>query len=98
MNKSNFKTSIFSYNVKGTGETEAKAVEETFKNIRQEIGANFDKPVISIRTIDYTINDIIREEKQETYLYIFMKRTRTEYSIDVTIKVEIDFVDIKGGM
>jgi uncharacterized protein (TIGR03578 family) len=97
MSSSHFKTETFAYNVSGSGETEAEAVEETFKNMRQEIGANFKKPVIAIRTVDYTVNTIQKEEKEEAYLYVFMKRTRIKFSLDVTITVEIDFVELEGG-
>jgi uncharacterized protein (TIGR03578 family) len=97
MSRSNFKTEKLSYNITGRGETEAKAVEETFKHLRQEIAETFKKPIIAIRTIDYIVKKLNKEETEEAYLYIFMKRKRTTYDIEVTIEVEIDYVDLKGG-
>jgi len=97
MSNSSLKTEILSFDVKGSGDTQSEAVEETFKNLRETIGEQFQKPVISIRTVDYIINDVEKSEKEEAYLYIFMKRKRIHYDFNVTIKVEIDFVEIKGG-
>lgn len=97
MSRSNFKTEQCSYNIKGNGETEEKAVEETFKYLRQEIAEKFKKPIIAIRTVDYIVNNINKEETEEAYLYVFMKRKRINYDIEVTIEVEIDYVDLEGG-
>lgn len=97
MSKSSFKTEVIPYVVKGSGETQEEAVEETFKHLRETIGEQFKKPVISIRTIDYNINNMNKTERSEAFLFVFMKRTRTKYDIEATIKVEIDFVEIKGG-
>jgi len=97
MNKSHFKTETLSYNITGGGETETKAVEETFKHLRQEIAEKFEKPIIAIRTVDYIVNNVKREETEEAYLYVFMKRKKVQYNIEATIQVEIDYVNLKGG-
>lgn len=86
-----------SLDLKGKGDTQQKAVEDTFKNMRQELGATFEHPIISLRTVDYIVNKVDKTEKEEAYLFIFMKRKVVLWEIDVTIKVEVEYVNIEGG-
>lgn len=86
-----------SFDIQGSGDTQQKAVEDTFKKMRQQIGAEFEWPIISLRTTDYIVNHIKKNEKEEAYLYIFMKRQKTSWEIDVTIEVEVEYVNLEGG-
>lgn len=97
MSKSALQTITMDIQVKGSGETEDQAVEATFKEMRKVVTKDFQNPIVSIRTVDYIVNNLNKIEKDEAYLFVFMKRTRTTYEVDVTIKVEIDFVDLEGG-
>lgn len=97
MSKSALQTITMDIQVKGSGETEDQAVEATFKEMRKVVTKDFQHPIVSIRTVDYIVNNLNKIEKDEAYLFVFMKRTRTTYEVDVTIKVEIDFVDLEGG-
>lgn len=97
MSKSALRTKKMDIHVKGSGETQDQAVEATFKEMRKIVTKDFHHPIVSIRTVDYVVNNLSKMEKDEAYLFVFMKRTRTTYDINVTIKVEIDFVDLEGG-
>lgn len=98
MSKSYLQHETLNINVKGKGDTQHQAVEATFKELRKTLGVEFQWPIVSMRTVDYIVNNIQKTEKNEAYLYVFMKRTRISYEIDVTIKVEVDYVNIEGGI
>lgn len=97
MGKSHMRKKQLHINVKGSGETEHQAVEATFKEMRQQVSKEFDRPIISLQTVDYIVNDLKKTEKSEAFLFVFMKRQRVQYELDVTIVVDIDYVQIEGG-
>lgn len=97
MSKSQMQTTQLSFNVKASGETHEQAVEKTFKEMRQQLTKQFQYPIIALQTKDYIVNDFKKTEKEEAYLFVFMKRQRVQYDLDVTIVVDIDYVQIEGG-
>lgn len=97
MNKSYLSQQILEIDCRGNGETQHQAVEESFKDMREKLTKQFQWPIISLQTIDYIVKDIQKTEREEAFLYLFMKRTRIYFEIEVTIKVQIDYVNIEGG-
>lgn len=81
--------------VSGKGETQDKAIEDAFKEMRKKVGTDFKKPIIAIRTSDVILAEVKKYEKEEAFFIFFMKRKRITWDIAVKIKIEIDFVDLK---
>lgn len=97
MGKSHMRKTQLHIKVKGSGETQHQAVEATFKEMRQQVSKDFEWPIVALQTVNYIVNDMKKTEKSEAFLFVFMKRQRVQYELDVTIVVDIDYVQIEGG-
>lgn len=97
MSKSYLQQKIIEIKCKGSGETQHQAVEASFKAMRDKLTKEFQWPIVSLQTVDYLVNQQKTTERDEAFLYFFMKRKRVNIELDVTIKVQIDYVNIEGG-
>jgi len=97
MSKSYLQQQIVSIQCKGSGETQHQAVEATFKAMRDQLTKDFQWPIVSLQTVDYIIDEQRQTEREEAFLFLFMKRQRVTIELAVTIKVQIDYVNIEGG-
>ncbi|WP_028273445.1 DUF4312 family protein [Atopococcus tabaci] len=94
---SHLKTDIQWVEVSGKGETKHQAIEQAFKEMRKKVGAEFSKPVVAIRTDDVVLTQVVKEEREEAFLFFFMKRIRETWNIQAKIKLSIDYVDFDGS-
>lgn len=97
MSKSYLQQQIIEIKCKGSGETQHQAVEASFKAMREQLTKEFHWPIVSLSTVDYIIDELKTVERTEAFLFFFMKRTRVKIELDVTIKVQVDYVNIEGG-
>ena len=97
MSKSYLQQQIINIQCKGSGETQHQAVEASFKAMREQLTKEFQWPIVSLQTVDYIIDEMKSVEREEAFLFFFMKRTRVNIELDVTIKVQVDFINIEGG-
>lgn len=94
---SNLKTDSIWVEVTGKGDTKDRAVEDAFKEMRREVGKRITHPVVALRTMDVVLLDVQKEEREEAYLFVFMKRTVENWKIKAKIQLEIDYVDFERG-
>ena len=81
----------------GKGETQTEAIEAAFKEMRKNLGTQITEPVVAIRTNDVKLTNVVKEERQEAFLFFFMKRTRETWHVDAEINLEIDYIDFEGS-
>lgn len=71
--------------VKGNGDTKEKALSAAFSGIKQSVSGI----PLRIEPLDVEIVKAVEEQYTERFLFLFFKRTRSTFYIELNVKVHV---------
>lgn len=82
------------FTIYGTGDTKKEVIENGFKKLQSDVFKRIDHPIIHMIPKAVYLKEEHTEEKEEAFLYFFMKRKKKTYEITMDIEVVIKYIDI----
>ncbi|MEG0166077.1 DUF4312 family protein [Anaerorhabdus sp.] len=70
-------------------------VGKLFQCMRKEVFQEIGKPIIQMDTEEVYFDDVQKTEKTEKFLFVFMPRTKTYFTITARINVIVKYIDLE---
>lgn len=80
--------------ITGKGTTKKEAVEKAFSNLQKEVFKKVPDPIIHMVPNKVIFRDVRETEKDEAFLYVFMKRTTTTFEVTIDVEVTIKYIEL----
>lgn len=93
---SRFVQEVRTLTLTGSGDTREAALNEILTKMRQQINKEVGGPILFMAPVGLEIADANETEKTEKFLGLLWARTRTRFSLEARIQVEVrwlQFVD-----
>lgn len=95
MSEQLLKTTEHRVKATGVGNTIEEAVGKIFASIRNQAYQDLQNMIIQIDTNEVYFDDVIKEEKKERFLFLFMPRIKVKYTVSATVVVTIKYLDLE---
>lgn len=76
------------------GKTKQDAIGKIFSMLRGQIFDKINRPIVHMNTEEVYIQNIEEKKYIEKFLFVFMPREKTEYTITAKLVVDVKYIEI----
>lgn len=80
--------------ISGKGLTKKEAVEKAFASLQKEVFKKVKEPIIHMVPNKVIYRNVEETEKDEAFLYVFMKRVTTTFNVTIDVEVTIKYIEL----
>ena len=80
--------------VSGNGNTKKSAFSSALSNIQTTILKDNEQVILRIEPVDVKLINAEKEEKKEKFMFFFLSRNKTTYSVTLDVTVNVTIINL----